>query len=178
MLSGEVKGSPITAMRLVLNAFRESCITRADQVIGAPSWADNTRFEFVATVDHSMSREVVLAQASPMIRHVLEDRFKLAARVEQRPMPVYALVTARADGRLGPSVKESPVSAADCAAFEARRSADIKGLSAAETIARLKMSPSPCSTSAAPGHLSGRGAPLSVLTSVLVVDRPVIDKTG
>jgi len=42
---------------------------------------------------------------------MLEDRFKLKAHVEQRPFPAYALVAARADGRLGPKMR---VATSDC----------------------------------------------------------------
>ena len=46
-----------------------------------------------------------------MVQSLLEDRFKLVLRREQRESRVYALVLARGDGRLGPSLRKA---AADC----------------------------------------------------------------
>lgn len=150
---GEMRGSPTTAVGLILVAFRDKGIMRADQVIGFPSWADSTRFEFLGTVDHSMSRETLLAQLPAMLRGTLENRFRLKAHIEQRSTPVYALVVARADGRLGPAVKES--AAVDCEAATAKFRETLKGLSSPEVIARLKAMPMPCSTSSAPGRIGG-----------------------
>lgn len=42
-----------------------------------------------------------------MLRTLLAERFKLVARTEMREQPVYALVLARADGRLGPNLRAS-----------------------------------------------------------------------
>ena len=40
-----------------------------------------------------------------MLKTLLVDRFKLRAHVEQRERPVYALVFARADRQLGPTIR-------------------------------------------------------------------------
>jgi uncharacterized protein (TIGR03435 family) len=42
-----------------------------------------------------------------MIQALLEDRFQLAIRRESRELPIYALLLARKDGKLGPGLKES-----------------------------------------------------------------------
>jgi uncharacterized protein (TIGR03435 family) len=42
-----------------------------------------------------------------MLRALLLERFKLVVHTEKREQPVYALVTARSDGRLGPNLKRS-----------------------------------------------------------------------
>jgi uncharacterized protein (TIGR03435 family) len=42
-----------------------------------------------------------------MMRQVLADRFRLKVRTETRDLPVYELVLARDDGRLGPELKPS-----------------------------------------------------------------------
>jgi len=44
-----------------------------------------------------------------MLRRLLADRFKLVTHTETREQPVYALVLARPDGRLGPQLKRSPL---------------------------------------------------------------------
>ena len=45
-----------------------------------------------------------------MVRRLLEDRFKLVMRVEQKTMPVYALTVARG----GPHLQRSPIAEKDC----------------------------------------------------------------
>ena len=40
-----------------------------------------------------------------LLRSLLADRFKLKAHTESRELPLYDLVLARSDGRLGPDLK-------------------------------------------------------------------------
>jgi hypothetical protein len=76
------------------------------RVIG-PEWMKDEAFTINATVPGVTGADDLFA----MVRHLLEDRFALRARLESRPMPVYALVRARGDGRLGPNLRPSTV---DC----------------------------------------------------------------
>jgi uncharacterized protein (TIGR03435 family) len=47
-----------------------------------------------------------------MLRRLLAERFRLAAHNETRELPIYALVMARKDGRMGPRLRRTD---ADCA---------------------------------------------------------------
>src|SRR5581483_4755160 len=93
---------------------------------------------------------------------LLEDRFKLAAHVETREFPVYALVLARSDGRLGPNLHRSQLTEADC---EARREHPSRELKA-------------CGAFTVPGD-PVVGVPVSRAIGFLgPVDRIVVDRTG
>jgi uncharacterized protein (TIGR03435 family) len=67
-------------------------------------------------------------QQTAMLRAMLTDRCKLVAHMDKREQPVYDLVVARSDGKLGPNLQPSDVdceakAAADRAATEAARAA-------------------------------------------------------
>jgi uncharacterized protein (TIGR03435 family) len=72
------------------------------RIVGAPDWLATTRFDIAAVEPAgTFSPE----QRSGMIRAMLRDRFKLAARMETRELPIYRLVVARTDGQLGPNLQ-------------------------------------------------------------------------
>jgi uncharacterized protein (TIGR03435 family) len=82
------------------------------QIIGAPDWTNSERYDINAKMNKALydATEGDTLRAPKVVRSLLEERFKMQARVEQREMPVYALVVAR-DGSLGPQMR---VSTADC----------------------------------------------------------------
>jgi uncharacterized protein (TIGR03435 family) len=80
------------------------------QIVGGPDWVDKDRWDIVAKGAGDASFEQMVA----MMQTLLEDRFKLVTHRETRELPIYALMLARPDGRLGPQVKASTV---DCAAI-------------------------------------------------------------
>jgi uncharacterized protein (TIGR03435 family) len=106
-----------------------------------------------------------------MLRTLLADRFKLVIRNETREMPIYALILARADRRLGTQLRASNV---DCAALF--------------TAARARGEAPPPTTNGRPtcGTRTTRGSMMT--TGVAIGDfarnlgpftgRPVVDKTG
>jgi uncharacterized protein (TIGR03435 family) len=72
---------------------------RAFQVIGGPDWARKDLFEIMAKPSGDTPAE------RQMLRALLEDRFKLRVRREQREVTSYELVVARKDGQLGSGLK-------------------------------------------------------------------------
>ena len=82
---------------------------------GGPGWMREARFD----VDARAGREVPRGEYPAMVQQLLADRFKLKVHTEPRTIDVYALVVARADGRLGPRLK--PASAECLAELEAER---------------------------------------------------------
>lgn len=70
---------------------------------GGPDWFRTTFWDITATFDPA--RVVTVEQRAPMIMALLEDKFRLVLRSELRDSPVYRLVLARSDGKLGTSLR-------------------------------------------------------------------------
>lgn len=75
------------------------------QLIGGPSWIGTERFD----VDGRSASNTPLSEQYLMLRTLLADRFKLVVHNERRARPVFHLIKARKDGRLGPRIKPSTV---------------------------------------------------------------------
>src|SRR5688572_7320751 len=103
---GAFVATNITPKLLILSAYR----LRPFQVAGGPGWIDSDRFDIVARPPENAPAN----QAMPMLRSLLADRFKLVTHTETKEQPIYALVPARADGRLGAQLKRSTL---DCTAL-------------------------------------------------------------
>jgi uncharacterized protein (TIGR03435 family) len=73
------------------------------QLIGGPAWIGSERFD----VEGRSASNTPLSEQYLMLRTLLADPFKLVVHHEQRERPVYHLVKARRDGRLGPRIKPS-----------------------------------------------------------------------
>jgi len=101
----------ITVNLLIAVAYGERFTLLDGQVVGAPSWAATDRYEINATFDGPIG--TAAKEGSPdrlmsMVRRMLADRFKLRIHKETRQVPVYDLVVATADGRLGPRLTKPP----------------------------------------------------------------------
>lgn len=70
------------------------------RIVGGPEWLRTGRFDIAA----SAGRDAPPAEMRLMMQSLLEDRFRLVVHKELRPMSHFALVKARADGRLGSSL--------------------------------------------------------------------------
>jgi bla regulator protein blaR1 len=80
---------------------------RDDRLVGGPSWVRTRRFDVTAKAAEALPRE----QLRVMAQRLLESRFGLVLRREQREQEAYVLRLAREDGRLGPDVRRA---ADDC----------------------------------------------------------------
>ena len=139
------------------------------RVVGGPDWLSN-RFDIVAKIPDAGQA----AQVQVMLQHLLTDRFALEVHRETRDQPVYALVIARTDRRLGPQLHTSDV---DCAQVMARRAAAEKSGAGSQAGQDESCSRPPL----APGHLTLHGLRLESLTnwlSGILGDRAVVDRTG
>ena len=141
------------------------------RVFGWPDGIDTERY----TISAKMPDGAPQAAQQVAIRNLLKDRFKLVTHQETRELPVYNLVLARSDGRLGPALKKS---SAECQAVmkayveSVRQGAPTQAPPAA--VARC--------TSSQPGMgaFTMNGMSMGALVNMLpqFVERQVIDRTG
>jgi len=130
------------------------------RVIGGPDWVDRERFDIEAVPNASGTRPGPL-QVMEMLRSLLTERFRLAARREQRELPVFMLTVARADGTLGPNLRRST--------------------GGCSLPAEKRAGPSSCGMQRRRGYIEAHGMTIGdIVVHGLSgnLDRPVIDKTG
>ena len=107
--NGSYSASNVALKSVIANAYE----VRIFQVDGGPDWLTSERFDIVAR-----GREGTPDRQRPvMLRALLAERFKLVAHFEDREQMVYALVTQRSDGRLGPQLKPSAPASAPSSRF-------------------------------------------------------------
>ena len=74
------------------------------QVLGMPAWARNTRYDISARLDPRIAGALSPAWGLPL-QTLLRDRLQLAFHRETQQRPVYHLMLARPDGKLGPNMR-------------------------------------------------------------------------
>jgi len=143
---------------------------KGNQLESAPDWTRAERFDIAARLDPapagtsaSESQRMRLA-----LRTLLAERFNLAVRRETRDVPMWALVLARADGRLGPLLKRS---SGDCSP-EGLKTREAAGQSGAPLSGV-------CGLQVNTGRLRFGGYPMSEFARRFSPSgRSVIDRTG
>lgn len=137
----------------------------ADQIEGAPSWLADEHFDVAARAAAPFSPP---SQWQNMLRTLLEERFQLRARREPKEVAGFALVLARADGRLGPALRRAE---ATCAEMRARPDQAPE----ADPCGAMSMG-----YAGVRGTLNVHGLELRqlVLFATRDLGRPVIDETG
>jgi uncharacterized protein (TIGR03435 family) len=78
------------------------------QLIGGPDWLDDEHYDIVAKSPVRLTSDTL----REMEQALLVDRFQLKTHRESRELPIYALVLARSDRKLGPGMAVTPN---DCA---------------------------------------------------------------
>jgi uncharacterized protein (TIGR03435 family) len=149
------------------------------QIVGAPGWMDTERYSITAKAPEGAPPAAI----SVMLVNLLKDRFQLATHLETREQPIFNLVFARADGRLGPDLKAT---SAECQAIMVERIAAAKAAAGRGGPPALPSMPGPndplpCGFGRLlPGSVAVSGRTLAQFVSVLsdLARRPVIDKTG
>lgn len=106
------KATNVTVQALLMTAYR----LRQYQIQGAPAWLNSDRFDIAAKPPEGTSPDQLML----MVRSLLADRFRLVVHNETKDAPIYALVLARSDGKLGPRLSKTTD---DCQAILAERKA-------------------------------------------------------
>ncbi len=158
------------------------------QIEGGPGWMRSERFDVTAKAGIDVPPAGVgpaPGQPGPiqlMMQALLAERFKLRVHRETKEMPVYALVLARGDGRLGKQIEPSTV---DCAALARGRGVGGPGGPGAPGRGGPPGPPAPgerppCGMFMGLGSIAAGGVPMSQVAQTLSqrVNRIVIDKTG
>jgi uncharacterized protein (TIGR03435 family) len=70
------------------------------QVSGGPPWINSDGYDISAKSENPPKREEIPV----MLKSLLADRFQLAIHRQVKELPIYALVIARKDGKLGPNL--------------------------------------------------------------------------
>jgi bla regulator protein BlaR1 len=137
------------------------------QLVGGPAWIYTDRFDIHA----KMAAGGPIADFSPRMQALLAERFQLKVHNETRDLPIYSLVTARSDGRLGPQLMPAAV---DCTALARTRSGP------APALRRQPNERPPCGTTIKMGRMTGGGVSMQQMAQTLAqfTGRMVIDRTG
>jgi uncharacterized protein (TIGR03435 family) len=147
-----------------------------NQLVGGPDWLTD-RYDITGKIPEGVSP----TRRDDMVKALLDDRFKLVTHTETRELPMFALVVARDDKRLGPNLSASKN---DCTAGARGRSGGPAGPPPGG------MPPPPpefkpgarpvCGTMQGPGMISAGGVTMTRLAELLSgnVGRTVVDRTG
>ena len=127
---------------------------------GGPDWTHFETFEIEAKSDGQPS---VLMMLGPMMQAILEDRFKLRIHREIRQGPVYELALGKSLPKLKPFQDGSCIPVA-----------------VGHALAPLASGQHYCRNLVSPNSVNFEGGTLSMFAGLLglLLDRPVVDKTG
>jgi uncharacterized protein (TIGR03435 family) len=200
MMMGVQPGGRLNAINVTLKMLIRNAYQVQDfQIVGGEKWINDDRFDVIAKAEDGDTENPFRAtntgepsRGQLMMRSLLAERFKLAVHDETREMPIYALVLAHNDGKLGPQIQKSSV---DCQAMSRSRGPGAgsgtgpgagPGAGPGPADGKAMQGPPgpgdrmPCGIRVGPGNMSVGGVPLSQFAASLGmwVGRIVVDKTG
>ena len=98
--NGGWNATNVTLGMLVRIAFQ----VQDDQIVGGPKWLFEDRFDVLGT---GVAPGATDGPLFAKLQMLLADRFKLGTHTETRELPMFALMTANGDRRLGPKLTAS-----------------------------------------------------------------------
>lgn len=149
---------------------------RDSELVGAPDWISSERFDVTAKAATELTRDT----RSLALQALLRERFKLTAHRDTREVPVYLLVLARPDRRLGPGLRQSQI---DCSPQARAARPPTVGAGAGQGAGgpgASAVSRPECGSFSAGSTLTAGAVTLAQLSGSLSrqADRPVLDRTG
>lgn len=180
MMPGRVEADNVPVRLLMRPALR----VQDYQILGLPDWVSNDRYTIVAKAPDGSPQNAMPV----MLANLLKDRFKLLMHMETRELPIFNLVVARQDGRLGAGLK--PTSADCLGEMQARRGGPPPPGAGPGGPGRGPGAPPPppdfnqpaaCGMMrAGPGLANASGQPIAQIAQLLsqFTGRPVYDKTN
>jgi uncharacterized protein (TIGR03435 family) len=162
---------------LIMTAFE---LKQDAQLVGGPPALMGAKYDITARVANTAT--IAMTDLPQLLRALLADRFKMKTHTETRELPVYDLVLARSDGRLGPDMAPSKSECPSSDEIAAQQGAAL----AKGDVASFMGKPGPCmiTTDASGGPLNllmrGDGQEMKQLVEQLsaLTGRTVRDKTG
>jgi uncharacterized protein (TIGR03435 family) len=180
---GAYEAMNVTARAMILQAMAVAEF----QLIGGPDWLDSERYDILAKSPAGAAQ----AEFAQRYRHLIEERFQLETHRETREMPVYALVLARSDGKLGPKFvpSKSDCSPEGMAAMRAQMNAGGPPVSAGAVRGPVPMvmpvmgplgEQRPCTNMRSGSQISAGGSTMTEIARMLQQNtgRIVLDRTG
>jgi uncharacterized protein (TIGR03435 family) len=166
-----------TPLRMLIMAAYE--LKQEAQLVGGTPDLLGAKYDITAKV---AGTETIGKELPQLLRSLLAERFKLQTHTESRELPLYDLVLARSDGRLGPNLR---VSTSDCSNAD-KVLAEQGAALAKGDVASFVGKPKPCSVATDPSGgplnlmLRADGQEIKQLVEILsqFTGRAVRDKTG
>jgi uncharacterized protein (TIGR03435 family) len=178
---GRYAAAAVTLRELVLNAYH----LQGFQLSSGPAWISSDRFDLLAKMPSGLTQDEIADQLPRMLSGLLADRFKLTTHTESREGPIYALVAARSDEKLGPQMRRATTDCEPFAGDSTLKEKDSKGKSkvvqgVASPTGKVPGQRPACTMVVEPGRLASSGITMSVLAASLssTVERTVADRTG
>jgi uncharacterized protein (TIGR03435 family) len=179
---GRLTAQNVTLRILVMTAYNRQPF----EIVGGTPWWNQNKYDITARAEDGSAS---LDQMRIMLRGLLEERFKLKAHMETREVPVYELVLARGDGRLGPKMKASTDTCPDFKEQQQKMLEAIAkgGVGALQGMLGKPGENKPCSMTQIPPSpdnpalgFKATGQSLELLVTLLtqLSGRPVVNRTG
>ena len=165
-----------TPLRMLIMAAYE--LKQDAQLAGGPPALLAAKYDITA---RTVTATLGMKELPGLLRSLLADRFKLKTHTESRELPIYDLVLARSDGRLGPDLRPSKSECSQGDALAAAGAALAKG-----DVANFLGKPGPCMVTTDPSGgplnlmMRGDGQEMKQIVEILTqfTGRAVRDKTG
>src|SRR5687767_1912138 len=167
-----------TPLRMLIMAAYE--LKQDAQLAGGPPAMLAAKYDITARAAGTAT--LAMKELPQLLRSLLADRFKLKAHTESRELPLYDLVLARSDGRLGPELRPSK---SECSKGD-EIAADQGAALAKGDLGSFVGKPAPCMVTTDPSGgplnlmMRGDGQEMKQIVEILsqLTGRAVRDKTG